>query len=427
MAQLNTLSAVDAASKIAAGQITCEALVRDCLARITERDRDVQAWEFLDPDLALAQARALDSGPSRGPLHGVPLGVKDVFETHDMPTGHGTPIYAGNRPSADAATVATARHGGMVILGKTVSTELATHTPSRTRNPHNLAHTPGGSSAGSAAAVGDFMIPLAIGTQTVGSTIRPAAFCGTVGYKPTFNLLSRAGVKVEGDSLDTVGVFARHVPDVALYAGAQTNDERLIHLPAVDGALRIGICRTQVWNQAQPETVAAMERAAKELARAGAKLSEVELPSDFAGLWDAHWTTFMFEMWRSFADEFYRNPDKLTPGLRARIEEGGKIRGEDYQRALALGDRCRAMLPQAFGQCDVLITPSARGEAPEGLATTGDTVFNQIWSFLHSPTVTVPVGNGPKGLPVGLQVCGRIGDDPRTLAAAHWVHQRMTD
>ena len=168
MTKLNTLSAAEAARMIAAGQITCEALVRDCLARIAERDRDVQAWEFLDPDLALAQARALDSGPSRGPLHGVPLGVKDVFETHDMPTTHGTPIYAGNRPAADAATVAAARHGGMVILGKTVSTELATHTPSKTRNPHNLAHTPGGSSAGSAAAVGDFMVPLAIGTQTVG-------------------------------------------------------------------------------------------------------------------------------------------------------------------------------------------------------------------------------------------------------------------
>lgn len=424
MAKLNTLSGREAALRIAKGEITSEALVRDCLARIAERDGDVRAWEYIDPQAALAQARALDRGASRGPLHGVPLGVKDVFETHDMPTGHGTPIYDGNRPRADAATVAMARHAGMVILGKTVTTELATQTPSRTRNPHNLEHTPGGSSAGSAAAVADHMVQLAIGTQTVGSTIRPASFCGIVGYKPTYNLLSKAGVKVEGDSLDTVGVFARTVADVALYAGVQTNDPRLLQLPAAGSGLRIGLCRTPQWNRVQPETAAAMERASSLLSAAGARVSQVTLPRPFDALLDAHWTVFCFELWRSFADEYHRAAGKLTPGLRERWVEGSRISGEAYQKAQAIGHACRAGLPDALGDCDVLLVPSACGEAPRGFGTTGDPVMNQIWSFLHTPAVTVPVAKGPSGLPVGLQIIGRIGDDPRTLAAAEWIHRQ---
>lgn len=425
MSKLNTLSALEAARRIARREITAEQLVRDCLDRIAERDAQVQAWQYLDPELALAQARVLDRGPLRGPLHGIPLGVKDVFETHDMPTEHGTPIYAGNRPPADAATIATARHAGMVILGKTVTTELATHVPSRTRNPHNLAHTPGGSSAGSAAAVADDMVPLATGTQTVGSTIRPASFCGVVGYKPTFNLLSRAGVKVEGDSLDTVGLFGRTVPDVAAYAGVETNDARLIDLPAASGRLKIGLCRTYQWDRVQPEMAAAMQRAPKELAAAGARIVEVTLPPEYEGLLDAHWTVFAFEMRRSFADEHLR-VGRLSPSLRERWEEGGRVTGETYQKALALGLQCRAALAQAFDDCDVLLVPSARGEAPKGFETTGDPVMNQIWTFLHTPTVTVPVAKGPNGLPLGLQIVGRLGDDARTLAAAHWIHSVMS-
>lgn len=423
---LNTLAAREAARLIAKGEITCEALVRDCLARIAERDRDLRAWQYLDPEAALAQARKLDRGPSRGPLHGVPLGVKDVFETYDMPTEHGTPIYAGNRPASDAATIAAARHAGMVILGKTVTTELATHTPSRTRNPHNLEHTPGGSSAGSAAAVADYMVPLALGTQTVGSTIRPASFCGVVGYKPTFNLLSRAGVKCEADSLDTVGVFARSVPDVALYAGVQTNDARLLALPQAGPGLRVGVCRTYQWEHVQPEMAGAMESAARELAAAGATLTEVALPESFAGLLDAGWTVCLFEMWRSYADEYHRGGDKLTPGLRERLEQGSRITGEAYRRALAVGEACRAALPEAFGDCDVLLAPSACGEAPRGLESTGNPVMNQTWTFLYTPAVTIPVAKGPNGLPLGVQLIGRAGDDPRTLSAAHWAH-RMLD
>jgi Asp-tRNA(Asn)/Glu-tRNA(Gln) amidotransferase A subunit family amidase len=426
MSKLNTLSGIEAARRIARRETTSEALVRACLERIAERDAAVQAWQFVDPELALAQARALDRSATRGPLHGVPLGAKDVFETHDMPTEHGSAAYVGNRPRCDAATLATARHAGMVVLGKTVTTELATHVPSRTRNPHNLEHTPGGSSAGSAAAVADFMVPLATGTQTVGSTIRPASFCGVVGYKPTFNLLSRAGVKVEGDSLDTVGLFARSVLDVAAYAGIEANDRRLIELPRAGAGLRVGLCRTFQWEYAQAETEAAFERAAKELAAAGAKVSEVALPPRFQGLREAHWTVFVFEMRRSFADEHLR-ARKLSASLAERWEEGSRVDGETYQRAQALGAECRAVLPEAFGACDVLLVPSARGEAPRGLQSTGDPVMNQVWTFLHVPAVTVPVATGPNGLPVGLQIVGRIGDDARTLAAAHWIHGVMAN
>ena len=430
MTQFNELSATEAAKKIARREISCEALARDCLARIQARDGDVQAWHYLDAEAVLAQARALDreleKGSVRGPLHGIPLGVKDIFDTFDMPTEYGCAIHKGHRPSTDAGTVARARRVGMVIMGKTVTTELATHVPARTRNPHNLAHTPGGSSSGSAAAVADFMTPLAIGTQTVGSTIRPAAFCGVVGYKPSFNLLSRAGCKLEADSLDTVGVFARSVPDVALYAGSQSNDARLLSLTPPDRALRIGICPTFDADLIQPETFEAMDLARRGLAKAGARVSEFALPEAFRPLREAHWTIYLFEMWRAYGDEFYRHPEGLDPTLRERMEEGGRITGETYAKAQAIGYHCRAMIAEAMGECDVLIAPSAPGEAPRVRDSTGSPALNQIWSFLWTPTVTVPVHRGPNGLPVGLQVCGRINDDPRTLAAAHWIHQRLS-
>lgn len=430
MTRFNELSAHDAAKKIARRELTCEALAQDCLARIRERDNEVLAWQYLDPEAVLAQARALDreieSGRRRGPLHGIPLGVKDIFDTFDMPSEYGSPIYEGHRPTTDAGTVARARRAGMLIMGKTVTTELATHVPSRTRNPHNLAHTPGGSSSGSAAAVADFMTPLAIGTQTVGSTIRPSSFCGIVGYKPTFNLLSRAGCKLEADSLDTVGVLARSVPDVALYAGTQTNDARLIDLQPLDRAPRVGFCTTFDSDLIQPETFEAMELARRELAKAGAHVEEFSLPETFRPLRESHWTVYLFEMSHAYGDEYDRHPEGIDPTLRARMEEGSRVTGETYAAVQAVGFRCRAALAEAMHDLDVVIAPSAQGEAPKVGATTGSPALNQIWSFLWTPTVTVPVHRGPNGLPVGLQVCGRIQDDPRTLAAAHWIHLRLS-
>jgi Asp-tRNA(Asn)/Glu-tRNA(Gln) amidotransferase A subunit family amidase len=339
-----------------------------------------------------------------------------------MPTEHGSAAWQGNRPRNDAATLATARNAGMVILGKTVTTELAAHPPSRTRNPRNLEHTPGGSSSGSAAPEADFMLPMATGTQTVGSTIRPASFCGVVGYKPSFNLLSRAGVKVEGDSLDTVGLLARSVPDVAAYAGVETNDERLLRLQAPGPKPVIGVCRTFQWDLALPEAKAAVEETARRMESAGAVVRDVRLPEKFRGLLEAHRTVFAFEMRRSFADEHLR-AKKLSPLLAAKWDEYNGIKATTYLQAQALGLECRAELNEVFGDFQAFLAPSATGEAPRGFDTTGDPVMNQVWTFLHVPAVTVPVAQSPRGLPVGVQILGRIGDDVTALSIAHWIHQ----
>ncbi len=422
----NRLSAVEAARLLGRRELTAEALVRACLDRIAEREETVQAWAYIDERQALEQARALDRGAIRGLLHGLPVGVKDIFDTFDMPTQYGSPIYKGHRPVADASSVALTRRAGAVILGKTVTTEFATFTPNKTRNPHNPVYTPGGSSSGSAAGVADWMMPLAFGTQTFGSVIRPASYCGVVGYKPTYNMLQKSGVKPEADTLDTIGLMARTVPDVALFAAALTGFSHLqgAGLQA-NGAPRIGICRTYEWSRAQPETVSAMERAATALAAAGAKVSDLSLPASFAGLLAAHQEILWYEVSRCFVDEFMRHPGLLSAPLRECCAKGFAGNPSDYLNALEVGRACRAQLNDAFGDCDVLLAPAAPGEAPQGLESTGDPVMNAVWTLLHAPCVTVPVATGPNGLPVGLQAVGRIGDDARTLACAQWVHERL--
>jgi Asp-tRNA(Asn)/Glu-tRNA(Gln) amidotransferase A subunit family amidase len=417
MTELNRLSAAEAAKRLARREITAEALLRDCLARIDARETEVRAWQHVGRDQALARARELDRGAVRGPLHGLPVGVKDVFDTHDMPTEYGSPIYAGHRPASDAAVVALTRRAGGIVLGKTVTTEFATFHPGPTRNPHNAAHTPGGSSSGSAAATADFMAALAFGTQTAGSVIRPAAYCGVVGYKPTYNTLPRAGFKNDADSLDTVGVLARKVEDVALFVSALASRPELNAAPEVP--VRVGLCRTHQWDRALPETVAAVEGAAARISK-DARVVDVTLPQAFAGLLKAQIAVMWYEVAHNLADEFTRHPEQLSAALRERCEKGFAMAPAEYASAIALGRECRARLAEVFGDCDVLLAPSAPGEAPAGVPT-GDPVMNQVWTLLHAPCVTVPAGTGPKGLPVGVQIVGRIGDDARTLAAAQWV------
>jgi len=303
MNKLHELSACEAAKLIADKKITSEALVRACLEQIERREAEVGAWQCLDRNAALGQARALDSGPHRGLLHGLPVGVKDLIDATDMPTTYGSPIYRNHRPAWDAACVAVTRAAGALILGKTVTTEFAVYHPGKTANPRNLQHTPGGSSSGSAAAVADSMAPLAFGTQTAGSIIRPAAFCGVVGYKPSFGLINRAGVKPLSDSLDTVGVFGRTVPDCALFVAALTGRANLLVREDVLEPPRIGICRTYEWDQARQETISALEQAAKTLAPAGAVVRDVELPSAFAGLAAAQIDIMGYEAARALAFE----------------------------------------------------------------------------------------------------------------------------
>ena len=425
MSGLNRLSATSLARKLATREITAEALIADCIERIREREPDVRAWTFLDTAAAMRRARELDAKPSDGLLSGLPIAVKDLADTFDMPTSYGSPIYSHHRPTADAACVALARAAGAIVVGKTVTTEFATFHPGPTRNPHNLQHTPGGSSSGSAAAVADWMVPLAFGTQTAGSIVRPAAYCGVVGYKPTFGMVPRVGVKMISDTLDTVGALARSVPDVALFVAALTDRHELLIDEQTADVPRIGLCRTYEWNRAQPETVAALEDAGKRLRAAGASVRDVTLPPPFSGLAEAQKSIMVFEVAKSLAYENLAHREELSADMTRMIDAGLAVSPQQYDAARSLTRACRAMLPQIFSEFDVLLAPSTAGEAPAGIAATGDPLFNRIWTLLHVPVVHVPVAHGPRGLPVGVTVAGAVGDDRTTLRTADWIHARL--
>ena len=421
------LSACEAAEQLAQRSLRAEDLVRDCLARIDAREAQVQAWSHVARDAALARARALDQGAHQGLLHGIPMGVKDLIATADMPTGYGSSIYTGHQPANDASCVALARAAGAVIMGKTVTTEFATFEPNQTRNPHNRAHTPGGSSSGSAAAVADGMVPLALGTQTAGSLTRPAAYCGVVAFKPSFGGINRSGAKPLSDTLDTVGTLARNVPDAALLASALSGraDWLLRPLAQVLGRpLRVGLCRTYEWSHALPETHTAMAQAASLIGRAdGMTVQDKRLPSDFEQLAQAQTHIQLFEQAQCLAYERLQHFERLSPRLQGIMNAGMAVTVAQYDLAQAWVARCRAQLTEAFKDIDVLLAPSAPGAAPLGLDNTGDPIFCRIWTVLHTPTVNIPAGHAANGLPVGLQVVGPVGGDALALAAAHALHR----
>lgn len=421
--ELFRLSATEAAQRLARRELSAERYVRALLERIDARDPQVHAFAYVGREQVLQASKALDAGPIKGLLHGLPLGVKDIFETHDMPTQGGSNVYTGFQGAIDAACVASHRNAGGLVIGKTVTTELATFPPNATRNPHNLEHTPGGSSSGSAAGVADFMMPLGTGTQTLGSTIRPAAFCGVVSYKPTYNLIPKKGVWNSADSLDTVGVFARTVPDVALWVAGVLSYKGLL-VPDAVRTPRIGLCRTFEWEHATSEMKACLENAGKTLSASGAQVREIALPQSFAGMLAAQTLVGVWETGRSFSDECIRAGQKLRPELYERCGNAYEIDPAEYHRAQTLARQCRVQFADVLGDCDVLLAPAATGEAPKGMPT-GNPVFNQVWTFLHTPCVAIPAGKGPNGLPLGLQAVGRLDDDARTLAAAHWIHQRL--
>jgi Asp-tRNA(Asn)/Glu-tRNA(Gln) amidotransferase A subunit family amidase len=426
MSDSNRLSAAEAAARLHAGSLTAEQLTRDCLDRIEER-ASVKAWIHLDPDRALAQAREADKAGRPGLLAGLPIGVKDVIDTFDMPTQHGSPIYQGNRPVADAACVALTRMAGGTILGKTVTTEFANRFPGATVHPHNPAHTPGGSSSGSAAGVADFHVPLGFGTQTGGSTIRPSAFCGVVGYKPSFGEFSRVGIKLQCQNLDTLGLICRSLDDIALMRAA------LIEMPhrKVDrstGAPRIAICRTPQWDVADSVTHALIERTAGKLSAGGAKVTEVEFAAPFRDIAQTHQSVFYYEAAKNYAYEHLEHRDKVSQVLLDTVlDPGAAISIDHYIAALETAEAFRAHLDDIFADVDLLLTPSAPGEAPEGLSSTGNSAFNATWTLSWCPCVTLPAGTGPKGLPLGVQLVGPRFGDERTLDAAAWVEARLAD
>jgi Asp-tRNA(Asn)/Glu-tRNA(Gln) amidotransferase A subunit family amidase len=421
------LSARDAASEIAAGRLGAEALVRACLERIWAREPVVGAWHHLDPEAALAAARHCDrSGPS-GPLHGIPIGVKDLIDTVDMPTGYGSAIYQGHRPASDAACVALARAAGAIVLGKTVTTEFACFTAGKTANPRNPAHTPGGSSSGSAAAVADSMVPLALGTQTAGSVIRPAAFCGCVGFKPSFGVIPRAGVKALCDSLDTIGTMARNVADAAFFAGVLGGRPALREIAMPTDAPRFGFYRTPMWEEAEPGTAAALDHARAALERAGARVVEVAVPPEHQRLTAAQDTVMGFELVRGLAYERLRHSAQLSPRLGQLLDAGMGVGADAYDAALAETAAARAGLDGFFGSCDAMLVPAAPGEAPEGLGYTGNPVFSRMWTLLGVPCVTVPAIWGASGLPTGIQLVGRIGHDAELMAAALFAERALAE
>lgn len=425
MRDLGTLTAAEAARLVATGELKSEALVRACLDRIAEREPQVQAWAHLDRDAALARARDIDRAGARGLLSGVPFAVKDVIDTADMPTQYNSPIYRGFQPRADAACVALARREDAIPLGKTVTTEFASRMPGPTRNPHDLSHTPGGSSSGTAAAVADFMVPFGFGTQTGGSVIRPAAYCGVVGYKPTYATINCAGLKHLSESLDTIGVMARSVADCALLVHA-VSSRKLPDFPASLTKPRIGLCRTSRWNDASAETHAALERAASALSAAGANVRDFDLPDHFDRLYEEQLVIAGFEAARALAWEMRTHSDGLSEHMRKHIATHFRTPFDEYAQALVHARECRAGFAQATADCDVLLTPSAPGYAPEGLSSTGNSLFNRNWTMLHVPCVTVPAPEVAGALPLGLQLVGRLNEDERVLLAAEWVRQTLS-
>ncbi len=423
---LNHWTATEIAAAVNAGGLTCEAVTRACLDRIAEREGDVRAWAHVDPERAIAAARTIDKAGAKGPLAGVPFGAKDIIDSADMPTEWGTPIHKGRRPGRDAACIALSRKAGGLLLGKTVTTEFANLHPGPTRNPHDATRSPGGSSSGSAAAVADMMVPLAIGTQTTGSTIRPASFCGVVGYRPTFGDHRLHGVMEASASLDSLGILARSVEDVALYRDVMLGVE---HEPLVplDRVPHIALCRSHVWDQFEPTTRTLIEDAALRLARAGAKVTEFELPADFARLNEAHRWISSFEFARTFTWEIEHHWDRISETLRGgRLKDGIGGDPDRYVASKRIAEECRMRLDDLWGDIDVLLTPGAFGEAPAGDFGFDGVPMFQLWTILHVPAITLPLFTGPAGMPIGGQLLARRYDDRNLFACAKWIHQKLS-
>jgi Asp-tRNA(Asn)/Glu-tRNA(Gln) amidotransferase A subunit family amidase len=442
MTELTDLTAVQAAARIAKGELRSEELVKACLARIDAREAALQAFAYIDPDHALRQARAADAalrtGAAVGPLHGIPVGVKDIVDTSDMPTRYGSPAFEGHRPEADAASVGALRAAGAIVLGKTVTCELATATPSKTRNPRNLEHSPGGSSSGSAAAVADNMLPVALGTQTGGSVIRPASFCGIYGYKPTYGLVSRSGVLDQSASLDTVGVFGRSLEDLALVADvlsfydsrdrASLNVSRGSLLAQATEEWKLApmfaFVKTSAWNDhADAVTKAAFSELVETL---GDRVEEVSIDATTERGLAAHRLVQNAELAVQFGPILDRTPSLVSERLSRQIEEGRAIKATEYLRAKAFREQAYRTLQELFLNYGTILTPAAPGTAPKGLGSTGNPIFNSFWTYVGTPAVTLPLLEAD-GLPMGVQLVGARCDDGRLLRTARLLERQLAD
>ena len=415
---LHKLSFVEAARGIADGVFTSVDLVTACLERIHAREDQVKAWAWLDADQALAQARACDERPATTPLHGIPVGVKDIINTVDMPTCYGSQVYAGHYPAADAECIRLLKQAGAVIMGKTVTTEFAFYAPGKTANPHNLEHTPGGSSSGSAAAVADFHAPLALGTQTSGSIIRPASFNGVFGCKPTYNSYSLDGIHPLAPALDTLGAFSRAPADLALLHGVLSGKE--LPAPAAARPATVAVVRTPAWDDAEPQTRENLLDFAARLEQEGINVIEAD-ETPLHGMMEVQQAYLAHGAAVSLGQVTDSHPDKVRPQTRDLVAEGRRV-DESFDAglrdALARGER---FLADVFSGADLIITPGARGEAPAGLHNTGDPMFNRIWTFLQTPCMNLPLAKGRRGLPLGIQLVCNRREDERLFACAGYL------
>jgi len=440
MDEAHTLSATEAAAAIRAGDLSSESLVRGCLARIAAREAEVGAWTHLDETNALAQARALDKaitvGKSPGPLHGIPVGIKDIYDTADMPTQLGSPLHQGRQPDADSGVVELLKEAGAVILGKTVTTEFALSHPGKTRNPHNLKRTPGGSSSGSAAAVADFMAPLSVGSQTVGSIVRPGSFCGIFAYKPTFGSITRRGMNLLSRRLDHVGFYARSVEDLALIGDAtmvnDPEDDDMLAQPGrglmdslsnLNGFApkRLAFVRSPVWDQADKDAQRTYEDYTRSL---GNIIGDLELPPEFDRALEDHHLILNACLAAVFRREYKETPQQLSDKLKARIAQGIPLSASELVDATDRADERRRLLDRLFADYDAVLTPAAPGEAPADLTTTGNAAFNAIWTQCGVPAVNVPLLKGASGMPLGVQVVAPRGRDAKVLAVSRWLWRR---
>jgi len=438
--RLNWLSATDASRMIREGLINAEQLMESCLSRVREADGDVQAWAFIDEEHALGRARARDAARSEGehpgPLHGIPVGIKDIIDTGDMPTEDGCVLHAGRTPAHDATVVAKLRAAGAVIMGKTVTTELATYAPGKTRNPRNPEHTPGGSSSGSAAAVAAGMVPLALGSQTNGSVIRPAAFCGVYGFKPTYGLISRGGVLRLSRTLDQMGMFARTLEDIALIAeqlvGHDLRDpdtQPRARVPFVDMVAEepplpplLAFVKGPAWDRATEETQGAFEELVSVL---GDRVVAIDLPESTGQSLAWHQTIMEAEMAANLDLEWQQGRNSLSPALQAQLARGREVRALDYQQACARIPMINSGFDEIFERCDAIVTPAAPGTAPRGLEATGDPAFCTLWTLCGMPSLTLPLMQGANGLPMGIQLVGQRGRDARLLRTARWLRAQI--
>ncbi len=437
---VSMISATEASNKIKKGIISSEELVSACLDRIEAMEEQIGAWTYLDRDYALKQAceadRVMREGSEVGPLHGVPVGVKDIFDTRDMPTENGTVLHARRQPEHDATAVSLLREAGAIILGKTVTTELAFYAPGKTRNPHDPERTPGGSSSGSAAAVAAHMVPLAIGSQTNGSVIRPASYCGVYGYKPTFGRISRHRVLKLSRVLDHIGVFARTIEDVALIAEQMMAFDdcdpdmqlrarpRFIDTVAQDPTAkpRLAFVKTPVWDHADSDTKEAFTQLIDHL---GENVEEVVLPEIFGNAVEEHNLIMETDLATHFNSEYRRGKEKLSSMLVDMIEGGQKILAVDYNRAVSLIPLLNKALDRTFESHDAILTPATTGEAPVGLESTGSPIFCTLWTLCGTPAISLPLLHGRHGMPMGVQLVGPRGDDARLLRTARWLVNRV--